>query len=249
MKIVFLGTNGWYDTKTGNTICTLIETEKYFIILDAGNGLHKIDQFIPDDSEKPIYLFLSHFHMDHINGLHILNKFNFKQIFNIYSQEGTIKILDKIITHPFTVPFDQLPFKVEIHEISEGKHNIPFNMECRFLIHASKCLGYRFEIDGKVISYCTDTGICDAAIKLARNSDLLITECSIKHGNENQNWPHLDPEDAVKIAKQAKTNALALTHFDASIYCSIEERMEIRQNLKNKFRNLFIAYDSLEIEI
>jgi ribonuclease BN (tRNA processing enzyme) len=26
MKIVFLGTNGWYDTSTGNTICTLLKT-------------------------------------------------------------------------------------------------------------------------------------------------------------------------------------------------------------------------------
>ena len=35
MKITFLGTNGWYDTKTGNTICTLIETKDYFIILQS----------------------------------------------------------------------------------------------------------------------------------------------------------------------------------------------------------------------
>lgn len=46
MKIIFLGTNGWYDTKTGNTICTLIETDNEYIILDAGNGIYKIDKYI-----------------------------------------------------------------------------------------------------------------------------------------------------------------------------------------------------------
>jgi len=76
MEIIFLGTNGWYDTKTGNTTCTLIETEDYFIILDAGNGLYKIDQYITSTSKRPIYLFLSHFHLDHIVGLHIMSKFN-----------------------------------------------------------------------------------------------------------------------------------------------------------------------------
>ena len=71
MKIIFLGTNGWYDTSLGNTICTLIKTQDFHIILDAGNGLYKIDRHIID--EKPVFLFLSHFHLDHIIGLHILN--------------------------------------------------------------------------------------------------------------------------------------------------------------------------------
>lgn len=53
MKVIFLGTNGWYDTKTGNTTCILIETDDYFIILDAGNGIYKIDQYIR--SKKPIH--------------------------------------------------------------------------------------------------------------------------------------------------------------------------------------------------
>ena len=46
MKIVFLGTNGWYDSKTGNTICTLLETENNYIIFDAGNGIYQLDQYI-----------------------------------------------------------------------------------------------------------------------------------------------------------------------------------------------------------
>ena len=79
MRVIFLGTNGWYDTDTGNTICVLIRTKDYEIILDAGNGLYKIDQYIPERNKKPVYLFLSHFHLDHIVGLHTLMKFNFSQ--------------------------------------------------------------------------------------------------------------------------------------------------------------------------
>ena len=90
MKIIFLGTNGWYDTKTGNTICTLIDAKDYFIVLDAGNGFHKLDRYF--NKEKPIYLFLSHFHLDHIIGLHILDKFVFKQGISIYGQKGTKNI-------------------------------------------------------------------------------------------------------------------------------------------------------------
>lgn len=46
IKIYFLGTNGWYDSNTGSTICTLIEHKDFYFILDAGNGFNKIDRYI-----------------------------------------------------------------------------------------------------------------------------------------------------------------------------------------------------------
>ena len=117
MQIIFLGTNGWYSA-LNNTVCTLIDSEKFYIILDAGDGLFRLSNFIK--TEKPILMFLTHTHLDHIIGLHILNKFRFKQGINIYGYEGTKKSLDAIIRHPFTSPFSDVPFKVEIHDFEEG---------------------------------------------------------------------------------------------------------------------------------
>src|SRR5665647_2746884 len=120
MDVIFLGTNGWYDSCTGNTICTLINSSKYHIILDAGNGISKAGCYIQDD--LPVYLFLSHFHLDHIEGLHILNKFRFSQGLKIYGQKGTKAILNTIINEPFTVPLGKLPYPVEVGELSEGPY-------------------------------------------------------------------------------------------------------------------------------
>lgn len=247
MKVIFLGTNGWYDTDTGNTTCTLIETDEYYIILDAGNGIFKIDNYI--EGKKPIYLFISHFHLDHIIGLHILNKFNFKQGMYIYGQIGTKSILDILVNTPFTVPLSRIPYKVEVHELSEGIHNIPFQVECRFLLHSSKCMGYRLNVDRKIITYCTDTGICEYAIELSRNADLLIAECSFKSAQRNIEWPHLNPEDAAQIAKEASTRKLALLHFDANIYRTIHKREQAQENARKIFKNTLAAVDGLEIEI
>lgn len=249
MKVIFLGTNGWYDTETGNTTCILIEAEDYFIILDAGNGFYKIDQYITSTSKKPIYLFLSHFHLDHIVGLHILNKFDFSQGMRIYGQAGTKDILHTIINEPYTVPFAKLPFEVEVYELSEGLHNIPFSVECKFLLHSSKCMGYRFELDGKIITYIPDTGICENAIELSENANLLITECSFKIGQRNTEWQHLNPEDAAQIAKDARAKNLALVHFDANIYRSLEERIEMQEKMKKVFKNLIVTFDNMEMEI
>jgi len=246
VKITFLGTNGWYDTETGNTVCTLVETEKYYIILDAGNGIYKINQYI--SNRKPVYLFISHFHLDHIIGLHILNKFDFKRL-HIYGQEGTKEFVEKIINIPYTVPLSKLPFRVEINELSEGHHDIPFLIECRFLHHSSKCMGYRFELDGNIITYCPDTGVCKNAIELAKDADLLITECSFKSGQRNAEWPHLNPEDAALIAKEANAGKLVLLHFDANIYKTLQERKEAEEKAREIFNNAFAALDNMEIKI
>ena len=77
MKITFLGTNGWYPTATGDTPCILIETKEHYIVLDAGNGIYKLDRYITEN--KPISLFISHFHIDHTSGLHTLAQFHFSQ--------------------------------------------------------------------------------------------------------------------------------------------------------------------------
>ncbi len=244
MRVIFLGTNGWYDTDTGNTVCTLMETEEYFIILDAGNGIYKLEQYIQNKSKKPVYLFISHSHLDHIIGLHILNKFNFNQGLRIYGQVGTRNILNAIINASYTVPFDKLPFKVDIYELREGKHNIPFSVRCEFLRHSLPCLGYRFELDGKIITYCPDTGVCENAIELARNADLLIAECSFKSGQRNEEWPHLGPEDAALIAKQANVKKLALLHFDSNIYKTLQERKEAEEKAKEIFKNTFAVRDN-----
>jgi ribonuclease BN (tRNA processing enzyme) len=246
MKIIFLGTNGWYDTDTGNTICTLINSLKYHIILDAGNGISKADRYINDG--KPIYLFLSHFHLDHIVGLHILNKFHFPQGLHIYGQKGTKKILDTIVNEPFTVRLDKLPFSVDVHELSQGPYKIPFPIDCRFLVHASPCMGFRFELDGKVITYCPDTGICDNAVLLAEDADLLITECSARPGEQSLSWPHLNPVDASQIALKARAKKLALTHFDAARYTTMEERINAAKSITD-YSNVVIGADDMILDI
>ncbi len=86
MKIRFLGTNGWFDTKTGNTTSVFIETGNCYIILDAGSGFYKARECIKD--ERPVYLFISHLHLDHIIGLHTLPLFKISQGIDIYLPKG-----------------------------------------------------------------------------------------------------------------------------------------------------------------
>ena len=246
MKVRFLGTNGWYSTEFGNTSCVLIESEKFYVVLDAGDGIYKLDKYIL--TEKPIYLFLSHLHFDHIIGFHLFDKFRFKKTVSVYGFNG-IKDGLKIVKHPYTLPLSDLSFPVEIHELEEGSYNSPFPICCKLLLHSDPCLGYRFELDGQAVAYCTDTGVCDNLLELARDADLLITESSLKPGQKLENWGHLDPREAADVAKQARVKKLLLTHFDAGNYVSLEERREAEEVAKEVFKNTVCAFDDLKIEL
>jgi ribonuclease BN (tRNA processing enzyme) len=246
MKITFLGTNGWYDTETGNTICTLVDTKSCYVILDAGNGIHKADRYIKEN--KPVYLFLSHFHLDHIIGLHILLKFKFSSL-KIYGQPGTVKIIPEFIGDLFSVPLDKLPYKSEVIDAGEGWHDNPFKFRCLKLKHVSPCFGYRLEIENKIISYCTDTGPCKEAIELSKDADLLISECAFKSGHENPGWPHMNPELAGKLAIESGAKKLVLTHFDADEYQTLKERKQAETNARKVFKNTVAAVDGMRLEV
>jgi ribonuclease BN (tRNA processing enzyme) len=247
VKIIFLGTNGWYSTLLGNTICVLIETSDSYIILDAGDGFFKLDKYI--EIELPIFLFLSHLHLDHIIGLHTLNKFDYKQGIDLYCYRGTKGYLKRLLDHPYSASLDQVKTEVRIHEIKEGKHkfhSIPY--ECRLLLHTDPCLGYRFHIEDKVITYCTDTGFCENMNLLSKNADLLILECGYKVETQYSEWPHLNPKIAAEVAKDNNVQKLVLTHFSADLYSNKEERLEAERIAKMIFPNSIAAYDDLVIK-
>ncbi len=222
MEIIFLGTNGWYSTETGSTPCVLVDSERHYVVFDAGEGLHKLDSYVTCD--KPVHLFLSHFHLDHVSGFHILAKLRLDQGIDVYGQRGTRRTLSRLVQHPFTVPFRDLTMDVRIHELPEGTHHIPFEVACKFLVHADPCYGYRVSLDGKSIAYCTDTGICDGSLELSRNADVLIHECAMKPGDSSTKWPHSTPQEAAELALRAGVKQLLLTHFDAAVYKSIDDR-------------------------
>lgn len=247
MKITFLGTNGWYDTPTGNTICTLVQSNDCNIILDAGNGIYKADRYIKENA--PVYIFLSHFHLDHIAGLHILGRFDFQKGLHIYGQTGTKKVIGNFINFPFTMPLRMLRYKTEIHELPADADKLPFRVEFLPMLHSSPTLGYRFELDGKTLSYCPDTGYCQNAVKLSRGAEFVITECAFKSGQTSESWPHLNPESAARIALEAGAKRLALVHFDAALYKTIEERKAAESAAKKIFGNTFCAVDDMQVEV
>ena len=273
LKLVFMGTNGWYATKLGNTVSALVETPGRYIVLDAGDGIQHLDELATDQG-KPIDIFISHLHLDHTIGLHIQPKFRHAALIRIFVIKGGRKQLEKLIDHPYSAPFsllEKLGLHISVHELALGPNYIlppggkkavsktnaegAYSVVTGALVHADPCWGFRFELprgDGTnaVISYCTDTGPCENLVALSRGADALITECSLLPGAPiAPNWPHLTPEAAAEAAKSAGCRQLYLTHFAADKYGTIDKRKAAGAAARRIFPATQAAYDGLEVHI
>lgn len=246
MKLTFLGTNGWFDSATGNTPSAVLETADYNIIFDAGFGFAKADTCLNPD--KPTFLFLSHFHIDHICGLHALPKFNFKQPLTIFGRKDLKKLFKRVINHPYAASLDQLSYKVNLVPLKEGEYKKPFNFSVRQLKHTDTSLGYRLQVDGKTIVYCSDTAICENDSLLAQDADLLIHECTFIP-EETSDWGHSNPEEVAAMAAKANVKQLVMTHFGAARYSSLAIRKNSEAVAKQIFPNTIAATDGLVLMV
>lgn len=217
------------------------------MILDSGDGIHRAKGYLKE--AKPTLIFLSHFHLDHIFGLHLLDEFEFESPLRIYGKRGAKEALNLIINKPFSRPLGELPYEVMVEELDEGEHGSPFRLSCRLLPHKDPSLGYRFELDGRIIAYCTDTGPHENILELAKDADVLISECALKPGRMSEGWPHMNPEEAAKAAKRANAKMLILTHFNAAEYRTISEREEGGERAREIFENTIVAVDGMELDI
>ncbi len=254
MKVYFLGTNGWYTTETGNTPCILIDSKDRYVIFDAGNGIYKIDQYIRE--EKPISLFVSHFHLDHVSGFHTLNKFDFPQGMDIYVAKGRKKDFDLLVNPPYTIGIsenkanvDTLRTKITLHELQEGDWDVGFPVTVAKLYHAFDDHGYRVTLEGKSIAYSGDTKVGPNGLLIAKGVDLLIHECSNIVSPDPDIWGHTDPVQTAQFAKDAGVKKLVLTHFGSHLYDTLEKREIAEKKAREIFPNTIAATDDLLLDV
>jgi len=95
---------------------------------------------------------------------------------------------------------------------------------------------------GKKITIIMDTAFNENAVKLAKNSDILITEAtfSVKEKSLASEYKHLTSQDAANIAKKSGSERLILTHLSQR-YEHIPQIIE--KEAKKIFRKVSIAKD------
>lgn len=77
---------------------------------------------------------------------------------------------------------------------------------------------------GKIVAFVMDTGMCETAIALAKDADLLVCESTYLSSEtaEAESRGHLTAQQAATIAREANAKLLVLTHFSQR-YTSVDD--------------------------
>lgn len=78
--------------------------------------------------------------------------------------------------------------------------------------HLPESLGFRIEADGAALAYTGDTEYCAGAVALARDADLLVSECSAP--DDAPKPKHLTPAGVARIVRESGARRVVLVHLD-----------------------------------
>lgn len=156
-----------YSGSSGN--CQFIKTEKTVILVDAGLSGKKIQQEmikIGEDPEKIDAIFVTHEHIDHIQGAGVLSR---RFDIPIYANEKTWSAMNPIIGDIKSHNIKIISEDAEVGDIFVQSFNISHD--------AASPVGYNIYHKNKKISMVTDTGCINAnIIKSITDADLLLVE-------------------------------------------------------------------------
>ena len=166
-------------------------------------------------------VFISHFHADHIAGLPFLVlEANYvskrTRPLTIVGPPGLKTRFPDIMESGFPGTRSmELNFPLHLVELEVGKRNKigPAHVTPYHVVHddrAGPCLGFRFEIEGKVIAFSGDTEWTDVLIEVGREADLFICEA---YTRDKPIQTHMALSLLEKHLDQIRPKRLVLTHM------------------------------------
>ena len=104
-----------------------------------------------------------------------------------------------------------------------------------------------FLVKGKKVSFILDTGYCNKTLKIAKDSDLVISEATYSHEHKDKAiaYKHLTAKQAAEIAKRSKAKELILTHFSQRY----ENANILLKEAKSVFKNVRLADDFMNVKV
>jgi ribonuclease Z len=305
IEITFLGTGSMVPTKDRNVVGMFLSYKNKGLLIDCGEGTQRQMNIAGINRNKVNYVFLSHWHGDHVSGLiGLIQTLGNQQIQNeerptlhIYGPRETEERMEHMLK---TCIFENKVL-LEIHEIIPQRNELltildteDFYVQTALLDHGIPCLGYSFiekdtrKMDmnklkkhdltngpmigklqngetithnnktitpemvselknGLKITFILDTGLCENAIALAENSDLLICEAtySSELGEKAENYKHMTAKDAALLANNANVKRLIITHISQRYKTS----GEVLDDAKSVYENVEVAHDFMKVKL
>ncbi|HJQ81132.1 MAG TPA: MBL fold metallo-hydrolase [Lacipirellulaceae bacterium] len=217
MKLVLLGSGGYFPNGRRHTACLLLPEAG--VVLDAGSGMCRIGRYLATDR---LDVFLTHAHLDHVAGLTYLMNVAPRDVVGRTIVRGQAAKLEAVKQHLFAEPIFPLapPFRFEP---LTGPCQLPLGgmLQSFPLEHPGGSIGFRLDWPGHTMAYVTDTTADTNAsyVDIIRGVDLLVHEAYFTHDANDlpRVTGHSSLQSAAAVAAAAQVGQLVLVHINPQI--------------------------------
>lgn len=271
-KVNFWGTQGStsvsYANKTRygtNTPCVSVECADHVFVFDMGTGLLPFSNYFLKKYQLPksIDIFISHYHLDHIEGLPFAGlTYNQNVSIRFHGQHIEGKSPAGLLSGIFAPPYfptelikESQPGRFIFEMIHPGQASHfaggAVTVENLPVPHPGGSLSFKLSYNGKSFCYLSDfeyRGQPTSELKsYLKGSDLTAFDAYFSDDNFIPGWGHSTWEQGVEIWREAGLKKMAMYHHH--IACSDEELDVLEAKLKAVSEDLFIAKDGMELYI
>lgn len=221
----------------GNTSCVqIVGSDGTHLVLDAGTGTRRLGVSMADTCKR-IDVLLTHFHMDHVQGLGFFAPmFNPEAEVRIWGPPSTTMSLHQRLTRYLSPPLFPLRLRdfdceLTLRDAPRGAFAIgELEVEADLVCHPNPTLGYRITDGRSTVVYLPDHEVAlgcpdfpysvewTSGYDLARGADLLIHDTQYDDDEylEHVGWGHCSLSQSVTFAELVGAKRLVTFHHDPS---------------------------------
>jgi phosphoribosyl 1,2-cyclic phosphodiesterase len=218
----------------GNTSCVEVcGSDGTLLVLDAGTGIRPLGRALGTTTRR-VHVLLSHFHMDHIQGLGFFAPLYDPDIeTHLWGPASTMldlraRLMRYLSPPLFPVHLRDLP-RLVLHDLPDGEFAVgEFRVRSERVCHPGFTVGYRITAGDATLTYLSDhepaLGVSrfpwhadwTSGHALARDADLLVHDAqySLAEYAHHIGWGHSALEHAIAFAELAHAKHLVTFHHD-----------------------------------
>lgn len=206
------------------------------LLVDTSPDLR--NQLLANDIASVDAVFWTHDHADHCHGIDDLRPMRFGRTTGIpgFASAETVQRLRQRFSYVFSGQHGY-PNIVELSTLENLRIHAGFGVETIEMPHGPICTtGYRFEADGKSISYATDfSDLTDAMVDFFYGTDILVTDCLRRTPHPT----HASLATALEFAERTAAGTTVLSHLDKSMdYATLSGEIP---------ENVLVGFDGMEM--
>jgi len=225
----------------------LIQSDSGFLLVDIGPGTLSRLAAVGVDYRELDHILITHHHSDHtLDLVTLIQAFDStpgwvrEKALQLVGGRGTGEFLRQLmVTYPGIGPTS---YQVVIHEMMQGTLEFSgWEVKSTLTGHTPDSLGYRLEVDGKVVVFSGDATLTMDLVNLAEQADVFVCECSFP--GSSGVGDHLAAEQVGWIAAKARVKKLVLVHMYPYTLKS-DLQAQIRKEYSGQ---VVVAMDGLEL--